>query len=94
MDYKTFISSLARKTGCDNDTATRLVESFGTIVREECGKTHRVAIPGFGSFEGIKHDEEITRDLVTGKRMLLPPSIEVCFTPGGMLKKKVKEGTL
>lgn len=78
--------------GCDTDTATHLVESFSTLVREECGKTNRVAIPGFGSFEGIKHDEEITNDLATGRRMLLPPSIEVRFIPGGMLKKKIKEG--
>lgn len=92
MDYKTFVSNLARKTGCNNDTAAGLVESFGMILREECGNTGRVAIPGFGSFEGIKNDEEIITDLATGKRMLLPPSIEVRFIPGGMLKKKIKEG--
>ena len=93
MDYKTFISSLAHKTGCDNGTATRLVEGFCTIVREECANSYRVAIPGFGSFEGVKHDEEITTDLATGRRLLRPPSIEVRVTPGGMLKKTLKEGT-
>lgn len=92
MDYKTFVSTLARKMGCGNDSATKFVEDFVTLVRDECGNTNRLAIPGFGSFEGIKRDETIIRDLTTGKKMLLPPSIELQFTPGGMLRKKVKEG--
>ena len=60
MDYKTFISSLAHKTGCDNGTATRLVEGFCTIVREECANSDRVAIPGFGSFEGMMRKSQPT----------------------------------
>ena len=64
------------------------------MVREECAKANRVAIPGFGTFEGVKHEEEITSDLTTGKRMLLPPSVEVRFVAGSMLKKKLKEGSL
>ena len=38
--------------------------------------------------------KKITSDLTTGKRMLLPPSVEVRFVAGSMLKKKLKEGSL
>jgi len=92
MDNKTFIATLARKLGSDATGAQTLVDGFCAIVREECAKANRLAIPGFGSFEGVKHDEEITTDLATGRRMLLPPSIELTFTAGTMLKKKLKEG--
>lgn len=94
MDNRKFIEGLAKRLGCDNDTAMRLTEGFGVVVREECAKANRVAIPGFGTFEGVKHDEEITADLTTGKRMLLPPSVEVRFVAGSMLKKKLKEGSI
>ncbi len=91
MDHKTFTSDLAARLGCDPAKASNLLETFATIVREECAATNRVAIPGFGSFEGVKHDEEIVNDLAAGCRMLLPPSIEVVFTPGVMMKKKLNE---
>ena len=91
MDYKTLTATIARKTGCDAAMAQRMIEGFCTIVREECADVNRVAIPGFGSFEGVKHDEEIINDLASGKRMLLPPSIEVKFVPGTMLKKTIRE---
>lgn len=94
MDNRKFIENLAKRLGCDNDTAMRLTEGFSVVVREECAKANRVAIPGFGTFEGVKHDEEITNDLTTGKRMLLPPSVEVKFVAGSMLKKKLKEGLI
>jgi len=93
MDNKNFISNLAQRLGCDNATAQRLVDGFGTIVRETCADAGKVAIPGFGTFEGVKHDDEIITDLASGRRMLLPPSIEATFSASGMLKKKVREGS-
>ncbi len=92
MDNRSFVGSLAQRLGCDAATAARLIDGFGMILREQCGEENRVAIPGFGTFEGVKHDEEITTDLVSGKRMLLPPSIEVRFAAGGMWRKRVKGG--
>lgn len=91
MDNKTFIINLAQRLGCDHDTAQKLTDGFCSVVREECAAANRVAIPGFGSFEGQKNDEKISTDLASGKRMLLPPSIDVTFNPGAMLKKKLKE---
>lgn len=92
MDTKTFTNRIAQRMGCNYAEAEKLVDSFAKIVSEQCAECNRVALPGFGSFEGVKHDEEITCDLATGKRMLLPPAVEVRFVAGSRLKKSVKEG--
>lgn len=91
MDNKTFTAALARKMGCDVTKAQHLLDGFRTLLREECSMANRVAIPGFGSFTGEKHPEEIAADLATGRRMLLPPSVEMTFAAGTMLKKRLKE---
>lgn len=92
MDNRGFAANLAQRLSCDVATATRLLEGFGVMLREQCGEENRVAIPGFGTFEGVKQQEEVVTDLTTGKRMLLPPSIEVRFIAGGMLRKSLKGG--
>lgn len=94
MDNKSFVGNVARKLNCDATTASRLIEGLAALPRDECVDGNRVALPGFGTFEGVKHNEEIITDLATGRRMLLPPSMELRFVPGGMLKKKIKEGTV
>lgn len=92
MENKILLERISEKLACDSATAERLLDGFATILREQCGDDNRVAIPGFGTFEGVKHDEEIADDLSSGKRMLMPPYIELRFTAGGMLKKRLKGG--
>ena len=89
MDNKAYIHAMATKLGCSADDVNRLTDGFAAILRRECAEQNRVAIPGFGSFEGIKRDEEIRRNPATGKRMLFPPCIEVKFKPSAMLNKRV-----
>ena len=86
MDAKNFTSTIAKAADCAPSQAAEL-----NILKEECGAERRVAIPGFGSFEGVKHEEEVITDLATGHQLLLPPSIEIRFTAGGSLKKHIKE---
>jgi len=92
MDNKAFVTHLAQRMACDTSCAGRMLDSFASLLGEQCGRGNKVAIPGFGTFEGIKHNEEITTDLTTGKRLLLPPSIELRFIAGGMMKKHLKNG--
>jgi nucleoid DNA-binding protein len=46
-------------------------------------------LPSFGSFSTVKHDESIITDISTGKHMLMPPCIEVEFTPSNILNKHI-----
>lgn len=91
MDNKAFISALAQETGCGTEQVARLVEGFAALLRRECADLNRVAIPGFGAFQGEKKEEEVRRDLVTGSQWLYPPCVEVKFTASGMLRKNLRE---
>lgn len=92
MENKSITEHLAARLSCEYATAQHLLDGFSAILKEQCGEENRVAIPGFGTFDGVKHDEEIANDLSSGKRMLMPPYIEIRFTAGGMLKKRLKGG--
>lgn len=92
MKPKTLLETISEKTGVEPSVTTEFFKEIAKIIAEECGQENKIAIPGFGNFEGRKNDEKIVTNLATGKKILLPPSIELEFTAGGMLKKKVKGG--
>lgn len=66
-----------------------LTEHLAAIIRRTAIDMDSVAIPSFGTFTPVKHDEEVTTDLSTGKRMLLPPQITLEFSPASLLRKKL-----
>ncbi len=92
MENKSISERMAERLSCEPAMTQRLLEGFTAILKEQCGEENRVAIPGFGTFDGLKRDEEIAEDLSTGKKMLMPPYIEIRFTAGTMLKKRLKGG--
>lgn len=90
MDYKQFRKSLCAELGREPHDIDSLVEGLSIILRESCAGLDTVAIPAFGNFVARKHDEEISVDLSTGKRMLMPPEISVEFVPGNILRNHLK----
>ncbi len=90
MDYRTFRKQLCRLTDRSADDADALTEGLARIIRESCADLDSVAIPRFGTFVPVKHEEEVITDLSTGKRMLVPPEINVEFHPGAMLTKRLR----
>lgn len=89
MDNKTVVATLARKLGRDTKDTNALIEGLAAIIKEKCGDMDSIAVPGFGLFEAIKQDEQITTDLSTGKRLLLPPEVSLRFTASAILRKKL-----
>lgn len=89
MDYRQFKKRLSESLNRDPKDVEALIEGFSVLLRESCGDLDTVAIPSFGNFVPQKHDEQISDDLVTGKRMLLPPEIVLEFVPGSMLRKHI-----
>ncbi len=90
MDYKQFRKSLCTELGREPRDIDALVEGLSIILRESCAELDTIAIPAFGNFVASKHDEEISVDLSTGKRMLMPPEISVEFVPGNILRNHLK----
>jgi len=91
LDNKRFISILAQRLDIEPSTAEKLLGGFVEVVGEECRNLNRLAFPSLGSFQGVKRDETVVRDLSTGRRLLLPPAIEMEFIPGGRLKNGISE---
>lgn len=83
---------MAQRLNLETSTAEKLLYGFVEVIGEECGGLNRLALPSLGSFQGVKRDETVVRDLSTGRRVLLPPAIELEFTPGGRLKNGISEG--
>lgn len=89
MDNKTLVARLATKLGKSKTDVSRLVEAFVGVVATRCAEMDSVSIPGFGTLEPVKHDEEIRVNPATGQRTLYPPKVEMSFQPSTILKNKL-----
>ncbi len=89
MDYDKFRKTMSERTGRSEADIDALTEGLSVSLRESCADMDTVAVPTFGSFVPVKHDEEIVNDLSTGKRMLLPPEITIDFVPSGRLRNRI-----
>lgn len=87
MDSKEFNQRLADSLGISTISVEQLTEAFASTLRECCKALDTVAVPSFGNITAVKHGEKIAVDPATGKRMLMPPHIDIDFTPGSMLRK-------
>ncbi len=89
MDHKQFRKLLSERTGANANDIDALTEALSAVMRRAFTDLDAVAIPAFGTFTPVKHDEEISTDLSTGNRMLLPPEIRLEFTPGANLLRRL-----
>ncbi|MDE7153790.1 MAG: HU family DNA-binding protein [Muribaculaceae bacterium] len=89
---KTAISTnLAAALSIDADKAGTLADTLVEIVKEQLAAGNNVAVPGFGQFATVNEPEQIITDLSTGKRLMLPPVIEIVFTPATAISKDLKK---
>lgn len=89
MDNKTFIATLASRTGLQPRSVGVLIEDLVAIFKENGSELNSVAVPGVGNFVAEKTDEQIETDPATGERRLLPPAIRMTFKPSVVLRKKL-----
>lgn len=94
MNNKQFISSLSEKIGINTSDTNTAVETFCNVITQNLKSLDAVALPTFGRFDAIKEDEKVSRDLSTGKRILLPPVISVTFTPASTFVKSLEKTDL
>ena len=77
MNNKQFISSLSEKIGIPTSDTNTAVETFCNVITQNLKSLDAVALPTFGRFDAIKEDEKVSRDLSTGKRILLPGNLTI-----------------
>ncbi len=79
---------VAEATGIDTRLAAKLTEQVARIMSVIICEGDSVVLPSFGEFATVKTDEHIVTD--NSRRILMPPSIRITFTPGTALRKKLK----
>lgn len=84
---KTLTSELASRIGRDRKATETLLQALSQAVVRHCGELDAIAIPSFGTFEAVKHPEQIVTDRSTGLRIMLPPEVELTFRPASRLRK-------
>ncbi len=87
---KTFTADLASRINRDKKATEALLQGLIQSIKQYCSELDTVAIPAFGNFSAVKHDEQEIIDRTNGKRMLLPPEIELTFRAAGKLRKLSK----
>lgn len=86
---KNFTAELAQRLGRDRKSTEALLDALSKSLLKHCGELDGVAIPSFGNFEAVKHEEQIVMDRTSGKSILLPPEVELTFRPAGKLRKLI-----
>lgn len=89
MDSKNFIEAVALRLGTSPAAVDGMLEALAGVLRRSAVEMQPVAVPSFGTWTPVKVDEEIVTDHDSGKRMLLPPQINIEFKPAAMLRKKL-----
>lgn len=94
MDNKQFNSKLSKRISLDYKETSSLIQAVASTMAELMSEGDKIAIPGFGTFSVNKLNEEISVDLTTGKRLLLPPKIVVEFTPSALMVRRLDRDSI
>lgn len=90
MDQKTLSERLSAQLELPASDIAKLNAALVDVLADTCGELGSVALPGFGVFEGRKRTERVTVHPSSGKRLLIPPKIQISFRPSALLKQKIK----
>ncbi|MBQ2164455.1 MAG: HU family DNA-binding protein [Muribaculaceae bacterium] len=91
MLHKELVDKLSGSLGRSKSDINNLLEALGNVVKERCSELDSITVPRFGTIEAVKHNEEIVTHAETGTRTLMPPCVEVKFTPSNVLKKRLNQ---
>ncbi|MCM1293259.1 MAG: HU family DNA-binding protein [Bacteroides sp.] len=78
---------LAKSLDIDSEQIDKLWASLVETIKNDAEQFDTVAIPGFGTFAAIKHEE--TLDTSGGSNRLLPPNIALDFKTSVVIRKKI-----
>ena len=90
MDQRTLTNRIARNLDIDAKDVSMLGDAMADIFQDVLADCDTVAIPGFGTFSGVKTDEHEAL-AANGTKVLMPPSISVVFEPGSRLRKEAMQ---
>ena len=91
MLHKEIVDTLSQSLGRSKSDINKLLEALSNVITERCSELDSISVPRFGTIEAVKHNESIEVEQDTGKRTLMPPRVEVQFTPSAVLKKRLNQ---
>lgn len=89
MTHDQFIEKLSATTAYSPERSAELSAMLTETICDYCSDLDQVAIPGFGNFTPVRTDERIDIDRSTGRRVILPPEINVVFKTSVVLRKRI-----
>lgn len=91
MAHNELIKEIAERLNWTIDTVEESLNVFVDIVRDNLSDGNIVSIQDFGVFKTEKMIEHIYINPDTSERFLVPPKIEVSFTPSSHIKEEYKK---
>lgn len=86
MTKKDLIRNVSHKSGCSQQDAARIVDTFMATIGEAFVAGQRVSLPGFGTFDLALRKARTARNPATGEQMEIPAKAVPKFVPGKRLK--------
>ncbi|MBO4849416.1 MAG: hypothetical protein J5529_00780 [Prevotella sp.] len=87
------INDLSRNAGCSLEVASKYAATVVKWVVRQIVEEGRLLVSDFGEFRIKKHLEFIYFDTATKKRWLVPPSLQLLFTPMPLIDKEERENS-
>jgi DNA-binding protein HU-beta/integration host factor subunit alpha len=88
---KSLNAAVAKALGREKKDVDALLKGLASALCAHCAESQSVALPGFGVFTPVMHQEEVVIDRSTGRRMLLPPVVELTFCPATRLRNQIEK---
>lgn len=80
---------VAAEAGFSSEKCQSIFNAFKATLLANAEDLNSVSIPGFATFATEKLDERVVEDPSSGRRMLLPPAIEMQIKSSVVLRKKI-----
>ena len=90
MTKAEIISKISERTGVEKTTATVVVESFMSEIKDSITKDESVFLRGFGTFLAKQRKEKTGRNISKNTTIIIPAHHIPSFKPAKVFKEEVK----
>jgi DNA-binding protein HU-beta len=90
MTKAEIISKISERTGVEKTTATVVVESFMSEIKDSITKDESVFLRGFGTFLAKERKEKTGRNISKNTTIIIPAHHIPSFKPAKFFKEEVK----
>ena len=94
MTKTDIIKSVAKQTGVDRETVTRIIESYVDTVKETLIEGESINFRNFGTFYLKRRAPKTGRNLMTNTTILIPAHKVAMFTPAKEFSDAISKATV